>query len=366
MRARCGWCWALLLPLVSACGDDAGGGGREFEELPPLVAESLCTEVEACLDPGSLATLFGADGCVERLTAQIDDSDFVYLQDAIEAGRIEYDGRRIDACLAQISGIGCGFATTRVFDDAACRSAFGGSAQEGDDCTVDAECTGAAFCDLDSCPGTCTARLSAGDPCQEDDQCEDGLSCGDEGTCSAPVAAGDPCGGGVAGSCAPGLFCVGEDEDAGTSGTCRDVDELFRADLGDDCDFDRGELCAEGLSCVVMELGADGTLRLGCVEPSESGAACSFGVPSPCPGGEYCDANIAAGMVDGTCQPLPGAGERCVVLTGSQACEPGLVCEVDGRCHPVNRLGQPCASDQGCASGLCVAGNCERREACEP
>jgi hypothetical protein len=376
---RRGWALGLLLVVV-ACGDDSGGDGSDggpgdsgpadraptFEELPQLVAEKICVEVEACLDERSLTTLFGADGCVRRLVAQIQDSDFVYLEDAIEAGRVSYDGSQIEACLDQFAGIGCDFATTRIFDTAACRSAIGGSAQEGDECTVDEECTGETFCQLDSCPGTCTPRLTAGDPCEDDDQCEDGLTCADDDTCSAPAEAGDACGGGVAGSCAAGLFCVGEDEAQGTAGTCREYGELFQAGLGDACDFNSGELCADGLSCVVTALGADGNAQLSCVEPSDSGAACNFGAPSPCPGDEYCDADIATGMIEGTCQPLPGAGERCIALPGSPDCEPGLVCEADGRCHPVNRLGQPCASNDGCASRLCVGGNCERPEACEP
>lgn len=361
---------AVALAAAAACGDDDGGGdgGPAFEELPSLFAERICPELTSCFDRRTRDSLFGPDGCEGRVTAQLEDGDFAYVADAIEAGRVTYDASQIEPCLSQVEGIGCELATVRVLEHEACERAFAGSVELGDDCNVDAECVGVAFCKHEgACPGTCSELLGPGEPCEEDDDCEDGLACPDEaGTCTALVEEpGDACGGGVAGSCRADLVCVGDDEVLGTAGTCKTYDELFSAELGEPCDFDAGELCEVGTSCVVESVAADGTTEIVCAEPVGSGEDCKFGVPSPCPIDEYCDADIMAGVVDGTCTALPTAGERCAQVPGTPPCAPGLLCDVDDRCHARNRLGQPCASDAGCASGNCVSGNCERPEQCE-
>jgi hypothetical protein len=100
------------------------------------------------------------------------------------------------------------------------------------------------------------------------------------------------------------------------------------------------------------------------MEPSGPGEACTFGVPTPCPVDEYCDVDLSAGVVDGVCTKLPRAGETCVSEAGVFGCAPGLFCDVDNHCHALNRLGQPCASDDGCASGVCDTGTCRRPESC--
>jgi hypothetical protein len=104
---------------------------------------------------------------------------------------------------------------------------------------------------------------------------------------------------------------------------------------------------------------------LKCEEPVGSGEACHFGAPSPCPDGEYCDADIAKGTVDGQCRTLPKAGEACLTIAADTQCGAGLVCCVDQRCHPINRLGQPCVSDAGCSSGRCDAGKCVKKNQCD-
>ena len=360
---------AAAVLAAAACGDDdSGDGGPAFEALPSLLAARLCPELLSCFDGRTQQNLFGEAGCEARLIAQLEDGDFAYVEDAIEAGRVSYDSSQIEPCLQAIRGVGCELATTRVFEHEACERAFTGTIALGDDCNVDAECEGVAFCRRDgSCPGTCSELLGPGDPCEQDDDCEDGLACPDElGTCAALAEEpGEPCGGGVSGSCRADLVCAGEDEAVGAAGTCTTLEDLFAGELGEACDFDAGELCEVGLSCTVESIANDGTTEIVCAEPVGSGDDCKFGVPSPCPVDEYCDADIQAGMADGTCRPLPGAGDACVEVPGSPGCAPGLFCDVDDRCHARNRLGQPCASDDGCASGNCMAGTCERPEACD-
>jgi hypothetical protein len=355
---------ALVLTAALSCGgdDDGGDSGPAVEDLPPLLAERLCAEVEDCLDARSLAQLFGKSGCKARVLAQIEDGDFAAIQAAIEDDRVVYDGSKIDACLDQLEGLGCAFATVRALNQDACDQVFGGTVERGGECEIDAECEGVSFCKMtDKCPGTCAALLEAGDACDTNDQCENGLVCSADKQCAAPAAEGDACGGDVGGECAPGLACIGEKDDS--AGTCRALSDLFTGKLGDDCDYDTGKLCDADLSCVARRDGT--TVSLKCEQRVGSGQACHFGAPSPCPDGEYCDADISAGIVDGQCRALPKAGEACVTITTDAPCAAGLICDVDQRCHPVNRLGQPCASDQGCASDRCEDAKCVKKNACD-
>src|SRR5262249_222221 len=129
------------------------------------------------------------------------------------------------------------------------------------------------------------------------------------------------------------------------------------------CDLDMGELCEQGLSCVVKLEGTQTSFS--CQKPQAAGASCSFGAPSPCPQDQYCNVDLSSGRVDGTCEDLPAAGQACAGVPGSPPCAAGLECDTDLQCRPVNRLGQPCMSDEGCASGHCVAARCARIKGCE-
>jgi hypothetical protein len=358
---------AAALIALFGCGggddDDDAAGGIAIDDLPAKLAERACAEVESCFDARSLEQLFGEDGCAERFAAQFEDGDFAHLKDAVEDGSVAYDEKQAQKCLDAIEGLGCDFGTTRLLGIGACDSTFEGKQKLGEPCNIDAECDGKTFCKHGAaCPGECSALLGPSERCERDDACEDGLSCDDSDTCAAPVAEGKACGGDVAAECAPGLACIGADDDS--AGTCRALDAVFAGKLGDTCDFDSGMLCEGELSCVVDSITA-GKPTLVCAERSASGAPCKFGAPAPCPSGEFCTADIAKGETEGTCTELPGAGDACVALTGAPACAPGLLCDGDKRCHPINRLGQPCVSDDGCASKHCVSGRCERPETCD-
>src|SRR4051812_43944887 len=93
-------CWmlsaAVLAAALASCGGDDDDSGPSVDDLPPLLAEHLCAEVEDCLDARSLTQLFGEAGCKARLLAQIEDGDFAATQSAIDAGRVKYDGSKID------------------------------------------------------------------------------------------------------------------------------------------------------------------------------------------------------------------------------------------------------------------------------
>ena len=356
------WIGCVLLAAFG-CGDDDSAAGPSVSELPAVLSKALCHEVEACFDQRTLHSLFGDDGCDKRLLAQIKDGEFANLDAAIDAGRVTYAPGQVAGCLDAIKGLKCDFSTKRVFHARACDAVFEGKVEPGDDCGVDADCKGKAFCQLgDRCPGTCTELQHAGSPCTADDECTDGLACAAD-VCTTPAAVDESCNGGVAEDCKPGLFCVGEDADTGKAGTCRSYADVFVNKLDESCDYDTGKLCTEGLSCIVKSI--QGTKpNLSCAKPVAAGASCRFGIPSQCPEEEYCDALIALGQAEGKCMPLPAAGEACVAIIGSPACAPGLVCGL-GRCHPISRLGQPCTGDDECASKICRAGRCQSPEACK-
>lgn len=357
---------ALVLTAALSCGGgDDDDSGPAVEDLPPLIVERLCAEIEDCFDARSLEQLYGKVGCKGRLMAQVEDGDFAALQDAVDDGRVKYDNAKLDACLNQLKGLGCDIATSRALNVDACDQVFRGTVERGDECVVDAECKGVSFCNMtDECPGQCSALLKAGDACEGNDNCENGLFCTKAKTCAAPARNGDACGVDVGGECAPGLACIGAKVDAGIPGGCRALSDVFTGKLDDACDYDTGKLCAKDLSCVARR-NDDNTVSLKCEEPVGSGDACDFGAPSPCPDGEYCDADIRNGVVDGTCRALPKAGEECLTIAADAQCAAGLICDVDHRCHPVNRLGQPCVSDAGCASERCADDKCVKKNECD-
>ncbi|MFI5308098.1 MAG: hypothetical protein ACHQ53_12135 [Polyangiales bacterium] len=356
---------SVLAAVVAVACASSSPSGPSVAELPGLLAENACTSLEGCFDSRTLRYAFGDAGCKVRLQAAIEDSDFGYVQDSIDAGRVSYDASKVDGCLDAIKALGCSFSTTRLFEKDACKGVFTGHAKAGAKCTVGEDCDSGLFCqhDATTCPGTCKALLKPGSTCDSADQCADGLACSKStATCEEPSHAGEACGGGVAGECAGGLSCVGDDETTGTAGMCRHTNSILVGKLGDTCDIKTGALCTEGLTCAASIKG--GTASFDCEMLAAADASCRFGVPAPCQSDQYCSADISLGQIDGKCTPAPAAGESCLTLTGSPACAPGLFCDVDARCHPVNRLGQPCVSDDGCASGLCTSGKCQRPKQC--
>jgi hypothetical protein len=357
-------------------GGEAGGSGGSggqvagpgFDELPALLADTMCDLVETCIGADQVAAVYGEGKCVERVIASVEDGDFGYAEEVIAAGRITYNADQVDACLASMQSLGCDFNTVRWLGIEACEQVLVGSVEAGGDCGVDPECMGATFCKLDNaCPGVCTPLLEAGQPCEDDDQCQEGLHCSDStGLCAVVAPVGAPCGGGSEPDCKMGLVCAGEDEDTGTPGVCKTQEEVFIGQLDGTCDFDTTTLCEPGLSCIVMVETVDGGPQASfkCAAAVGSGQACNLGAPPQCPAGEYCaGVDITQTVVNGTCQPLPAAGEDCVEDMAGR-CAPGLVCDTDDKCHTVNRLGGECVSDMGCASETCQRGVCVRPPEC--
>ncbi|GMV13270.1 MAG: hypothetical protein AMXMBFR56_14940 [Polyangiaceae bacterium] len=348
----------LVLPgfLFAACGgssDDGGGGAKtvSIDELPAEVAKAQCALYQKCF--GDLFQFFtNGEDCLKISEERVKNAEIGQLAAAVASGKVKYDGAMAAKCLEDIAARSCAELANRLSDN--CDAAAEGSAAVGEDCSYDLDCKGTAFCKLDgACPGKCTERLAAGGACKQDDDCQDGLVCGDATqACVKPGAVGEPCGGGVQPECGPTLFCVGDDDAAKQAGTCKALTEVFAGKAGDTCAFQDGTLCATDLSCVHD---APPPASGKCAARVGSGAACKrLAVPSMCPIGEYCD----GAALDGTCKALPGPGQPCVKVLDSDHCAPYSRCD-GGTCVALQKNGGPCGGSQVCYSESCVSGTCK-------
>lgn len=343
------------------CGEDTTVSGPTLEQLPPMLATEICDAFLRCLGPATPKNLSRED-CIATNTAGIEDSDFQYLQAAIDAGRVNYNSVRVQTCLSDLSAAECADIGGGHLP-ASCETAMTGTIAVGDDCALNEECEGQAFCRMNaSCPGTCTALLAAGDPCEQDDQCADGLACGANGMCTTNATEGMTCGGANGPECTLGLICAGENQDQGISGECVKNADAFIGDLGDECSLTTGTFCKEGLSCVVTLSGTTQTWE--CEAEVAADADCKLAIPDQCPTGQFCTVNPGGSppRATGTCTDLPRAGQDCTEW--QNLCVSGSVCDSTGLCQPVNRIGGVCNDDTECASETCNGTTCVAPDLC--
>jgi hypothetical protein len=346
-------------------GDD-GGDGVPLAELPAEFAAAQCTLFERCLEP-IFHVFFSLEECGAFYTRAAEDSGLGDLEAAVEAGTVKYDGKKAAQCLDTLANRDCEDVNQRTID--VCEDALAGTVEAGGDCELDEECTGSLICEIsDQCPGTCVDRYVAGDPCTENDECADGLICSNATMrCIAPASDGEACGGGVEPECEGGSLCTGEDNDNAEPGTCAPLDEIVENGVGEPCTPTVGGLCEEGLSCVVDSL----TPTFTCKPMPASGGDCGIGFPENCPNGEYCAisaAELALGVFEGNCQPLPQVGEACAArpIPSQPACEAYARCdEPTGMCLGIRGLGESCSSNALCYSGNCENGGCAPVRACQ-
>ncbi len=348
---------AIACALAAGCGDDDGGGGGDLTDAPAAVAESICNPLEECL--GDLATVFlGGQSCVDAVEPAVVNANAPLWQESIDAGRLAFDGSKLDDCISAASALGCAALESR--DIAACEEAFEGLVEPGGACVMEIDCAGEAYCAFGAaCPGICTARVGGGESCTSNEGCVSGLICGG-GTCVMPAGNGEACGGSSAIECEAGLLCTGETDTE--AGACKPFDEVFTEAVGAPCNLVDGldPLCQEGLSCVVEDFDfATMEVTQTCAAPSSNGGACNLGFPEVCPTGEYCNANPMAGVFDGTCIDLPAAGETCRAVSDGlgQPCAPAHAC-VSGTCRALQANGASCSDDGECYSGSCDGGLC--------
>jgi len=360
----------LSVATFDACGGSSnftagGGDSLALDDLPSEFARAQCELVERCYGP-LYHVFFSFEDCATRTEATFRDAGFGAIEAAVDAKTVKYDGEKAAKCLDTLAERDCTEINQRTLD--ACDDALKGSVEPGGDCNIDEECEGSRICEVAAqCPGTCVERYDAGHPCTENDECADGLVCSEATLrCVAPAGDGEACGGGLEPQCDGGLLCAGEDKEQARTGTCHPEDQIQEHGVGETCSPSVGELCEAGLSCVLDSLAPSFTCR---AIPA-SGGSCGIGFPEHCPAGEYCPisaAEIALGVFEASCAPLPEIGEPCAErpIEIGAACEPYARCDAPtGTCLGLRGLGESCSSDELCHSGHCVDNGCASPRAC--
>jgi hypothetical protein len=362
-----------LLPvaLLASCGESSsfesdGGDAVAFDDLPARFASAQCRLLERCYGP-IYGLFYTFEDCTTRNEAAFRDGGFGALEAAVDAKTVKYDGEQAAKCLDILANRACTEINQRTISE--CEAALTGSVEPGGDCNIDEECTGSRICEMtDQCPGSCVERYVAGHECAEHDECADGLVCSEAtDRCVAPAGDGEACGGGIEPQCDGGYLCEHEDAAAGQTGTCRPVDDIEEHGVNETCRPSVGELCEEGASCVVNSLGPTFT----CKAIPATGGTCGLGFPENCPVGEYCplsDAELALGIFEAQCEPLPQIGEPCATRPTfiPARCEPYARCDQPtGTCLGLRDLGESCSSDELCHSGNCEDGGCAPLRACQ-
>jgi hypothetical protein len=339
-------------------GAGGAGGDISLSEVPPLYAQALCEAQRGCFGD-LLAVILSGEDCETNAETAIRDT-LPRLEQAIAAGKIRYDGTKIQACLDQVRTLDC----VNGPEPTECTAAIDGTVAVGGECSMSDECAGGdTYCKVTAaCPGHCAPREVAGGPCSRDNECVRDLSCSDTtGRCFAPATADQPCGAGQP-ECQGGLFCVGADEDAGRPGTCRTLADAFSVSAGGSC-LIGAPFCQPNLRCTIDSV-SGGVPSTRCAAPVASGAACKLAYPDVCPGDQYC--KIATGTIDGVCTAKPGNGQPCAVRNAGEdpICAPNTRCDA-GTCRSRQKLGGTCQTGAVCYSENCISGGCAPGGACE-
>jgi hypothetical protein len=358
------WIVAGIMVFWVGCG--GSGSSIPLSDLPPKLAESLCTAYQNCFGPAFSFFLNGSD-CVAVTEQRIRNGSFPLLQGKVDQGKLRYDGSKAQACLDSFNSRTCAQMLDR--NTAQCLAALDGTVEIGGNCDLDEECKGEALCksSTGTCPGQCTPLLVAGQACTKDDNCQSGLQCSSETKlCVVPAAIDQACEFGAP-PCGPGLLCLGKDDDKQTPGTCKSAAQALAGLENGPCDPTIGQLCQSSLSCVLDNATLiPPALTWKCIKVSSYAAsdACKIGYPDACTSGNYCktgDGLLA--LAGGTCQPIPAAGEACG--TGLSQCQVNAVC-VSGTCQNLTQNGVSCSGDAMCYSEKCgSSGGCEANLPCK-
>lgn len=337
-------------PADSGTPTDTGTDASvPIEDLAKEYAGAICQHYATCLGP-ALPLYFGDEDCVKMITRQLADTIFAGLP-SLTPSTFEYHADRVPACLDALRAAPC-----KEFSPIpdACDEALEGKVAPEGDCTHPAQCMRGYYCKVSAgCPGTCTQKPIAGQPCANK-VCAEGLYC-DGTVCAEQVTTeGAECRGGVAPECALDMICLGA---FGKPGHCAKIASLFTSKLVDaTCNWDIGPLCADGLRCELLsplEFN-NKTFNGKCVQQKAPGAACRVAIPDVCPKDYYCPS------VEGFCKPLPEADYPCAADSYiKDPCRAETRCIANTACKAVLPLDVGCSTSAVCASGNCSDGLCK-------
>jgi hypothetical protein len=309
---------AVVLALVlAACGDNLAA--LPFAELDAARVAAECSRLARC-------GLFTDEAtCLAYFRAR-PDAD---LAAAIDSGKVLYNPRAAEACIADLAARGCDLTAPdgRALPDS-CARMFTGTLDLGEPCAFDAECVSSS-CDAPACPrnmcclGTCASTIPDGE-CNRDADCGPDRFCDAPAhTCHALADVGAECTADT--QCAYGLGCIGATDLQ--PGNCRALPHL-----GERCPYQR---CADlGTVCT-------------------NGTCVAVGLPgSPCITGADCSPYAHCAADTQTCANIPVLGEPC-----NGSCAGEAYCDLETRlCTMPKPNDQPCSASDQCESLYCEEG----------
>lgn len=286
-------CMLAVLALFvfgQGCSGGSGGGPVAFERYCDVYSRITCEAAQKCDCLGNysieLCEMVQQDECESEVEEPVNSG--VKSYDAVEAGN----------CIDRLKAI--------IFD----------CSLEGDDYP-------------ESCDRMLTGRLSAGQICGEDGECQPGLECYND-TCTALPQVNEACLDGY--TCASDLYCSQD-------GLCRHY-----KGMGEDC-ASESWACDDDLYC---------DSRVNTCQPY-------LGAGDSCAHDRYaCDDDLYCSYGTQTCRPYPTAGQDCADSSGT--CADDLYCDSDSLCKPQLGGGAECSYDEQCLSYSCVDGFCEEDE----
>ncbi len=331
-------------------------------------------------------------------------------QPSLTANKLSFDGAAAANCLDQAKTRDCGtYGFLGEVD--ACQAVFKGKVAANAACNpfvgtstiiTSSECA-AGYCAGEPCASTCVAYNGKCDP-NNNERCAPSEYCDDAHVCHPRLIQGAACNGNPS-ACATGLDCVGADGNKSCTvaipegGDCTSSEACAgsMACAGGKCRVlvASGQPCLQSMNCPAGETcidldgfnsGAAGT----CGAPHGLDEACSGSIACAdalyCDGSSVCkprsslDADCSVAPCDRTafCSKAPAVCKARIAENAdctayadpdlvSTACQAGLLCMADGKCHPRgNAEGAPCPAQgpDGCLRGLyCASGACTPQKA---
>lgn len=200
-------CALFLAVTAAACGGGDGNGDElSLADLSQEAARVYCAKLfECCTDEELDAYTFSDEsGCRAAMEPMLDQYMTTPIQNAVDAGRGQYDGAKAHKCLEAFEALGCvGTNDPDAFFEN-CETPYVATQNTGDPCASQYECKMDAYC-LET--GTCEALLEQDAACTVDGEppCQAELYC-DGTSCVPRIAEGDTCT--QTRECALGLTCT--------------------------------------------------------------------------------------------------------------------------------------------------------------
>ncbi|MCB9546149.1 MAG: hypothetical protein H6706_09890 [Myxococcales bacterium] len=198
-----------------AGGGGGGGASVTLAEYSQGISRVLCGKLFECCPNGLQPFLPDQATCEALLAGFADEGN----QQGIDAGYLVFDGAAAASCLSGlqtvVAGVDCGSFNLDDPDSLlgleTCGRALAGQQGAGASCAIDqgggATVSSSSYCQagLVCVNGVCEAPAADGAVCSSfDENCDDGLYCGDDALCHPLIAQGGACVDGEDQTCATG------------------------------------------------------------------------------------------------------------------------------------------------------------------